>query len=195
VRSRSTQTPLLAASPAIRAAQYLRMSKESQRYSIENQAAAIATYAATHGFEIVRSYADAGISGVSLAGRLGLQALLAEVLTGAPDFAAILVYDVSRWGRFQNPDQSAHYEFLCAEAGVSVEYCAELFDNDGSLASTLLKSMKRVMAADYSRELSAKVVAGRRTLSSKGYYLGANAGYGLRRQMVDAQGRRGLVLE
>lgn len=83
--------------------------------------------------------------------RRGLQALLAEVLTGAPGFTAILVYDVSRWGRFQNPDQSAHYEFLCAEAGVRVEYCAEFFDNDCSLASTVLKSMKRAMAADYSR--------------------------------------------
>jgi hypothetical protein len=23
------------------------------------------------------------------------------------------VYDVSRWGRFQDPDEAAHYEFLC----------------------------------------------------------------------------------
>lgn len=187
--------PAATPEPPVRAAQYLRMSTESQRYSLENQAAAIAMYAAARGIEIVRSYRDAGISGVSIARRRGLQALLADVLAATPDFTVILVYDVSRWGRFQNPDQSAHYEFLCEEAGVRVEYCAELFENDGSLASTLLKSVKRAMAADYSRELSVKVAAGRRTLSSKGYFLGAHAGYGLRRQMIDAHGRGGLILE
>ncbi|MDP3176115.1 MAG: recombinase family protein, partial [Phenylobacterium sp.] len=104
------------------------------------------------------------------------------------------VYDVSRWGRFQNPDQSAHYEFLCAEAGVQVEYCAEMFLNDGSLSSTILKGLKRAMAAEYSRELSSKVAAGRLGLLKQGYWQGAVAGYGLRRQMVDPQGRPGLTL-
>jgi hypothetical protein len=41
--------------PLIRAAQYVRMSTEHQKYSTENQADAIAHYAAARGFEIVRS--------------------------------------------------------------------------------------------------------------------------------------------
>ena len=43
------------------------------------------------------------------------------------------VYDVSRWGRFQDPDESAHYEFLCKAAGVRVHYCAEQFSTTGTL--------------------------------------------------------------
>jgi DNA invertase Pin-like site-specific DNA recombinase len=187
--------PTPRAAPRRRAAQYLRASTENQRYSTENQAAALARYAADRDFDIVRTYADDGISGVSLRRRKGLQNLLADVLGGQADFEAVLVHDVSRWGRFQNPDQSAHYEFLCAEAGVRIEYCAELFDNDGSIASTLLKGLKRAMAAEDSRDLSVKVSAGQLALLRKGYWLGAFPGYGLRRQMIDRSGRPVMVLE
>jgi DNA invertase Pin-like site-specific DNA recombinase len=74
------------------------MSTEHQKYSTENQADIIAQYADRRGFEIVRTYEDSGKSGLRLAGRLALQRLLADVRSGATDFNAILVYDVSRWG-------------------------------------------------------------------------------------------------
>src|SRR5436305_1728381 len=77
-----------------------------------------------------------------------LKRLIDDVRSGAVDFSAILVYDVSRWGRFQNADESAYYEFICKEAGITVHYCAEQFENDGSLSSTIIKSMKRAMAGE-----------------------------------------------
>src|SRR5690348_3397901 len=113
--------------PLIRAAQYLRMSTDLQEYSIDNQATAIFDYAAKHGFEIVRTYEDTGRSGLILRNRLGLKALLRDVCIGEPGYDAILVYDVSRWGRFQDCDEAAHYEFLCRRAGIPVHYCAEPF--------------------------------------------------------------------
>lgn len=173
----------------VRAAQYLRMSTEHQRYSTENQAAAIAAFARRSGFDVIKTYADNGVSGLKLSNRAGLKQLLADVMAGQSGFDVVLVYDVSRWGRFQNPDQSAHYEFLCAEAGVSVIYCAEPFENDGSLGSTLVKSLKRAMAAEYSRELSTKVAAAKRRIASKGFWVGSRPGYGLRRRIIDEQGR------
>lgn len=172
----------------MRAAQYVRMSTEHQKYSTENQAEAIAAYAARRGFEIVRTYEDAGKSGLRLDGRAGLQKLIADVKVGAADFEAILVYDISRWGRFQDSDESAYYEFICREAGIAVHYCAEQFENDGSLSATVIKSMKRAMAGEYSRELSAKVFAGQCRLITLGYRQGGPAGYGLRRQLVDEHG-------
>jgi hypothetical protein len=48
------------------------------------------------------------------------------------DFTQILVYDISRWGRFRDSDEAAHYEFLCKRAGIAVHYCAEQFENDKS---------------------------------------------------------------
>ena len=56
--------------------------------------------------------------------------------------------DVSRWGRFQDADESAYYEYVCKRAGIHVEYCAEQFENDGSPTATIIKSVKRAMACD-----------------------------------------------
>ncbi len=69
----------------------------------------------------------------------------------------ILVYDVNRWGRFQDTDESAYYEFLCRRANLRVEYCAEPFNNDGGALAAIVKNIKRVMAAEYSREQSVRV--------------------------------------
>lgn len=134
------------------AAQYLRKSTEHQQYSLENQSAAIQKYAESQGFEVVRTYSDPARRGLVLKHRPGLQQLLQDVV-GTPSYRAILVYDVSRWGRFQDTDESAHYEFLCKSAGAPVHYCAETFANDGTLPSLIMKTLKRTMAAEFSREL------------------------------------------
>lgn len=176
-------------SPAlVRAAQYVRMSTDHQRYSTENQADAIAAYALRHGFEIVRTFADEGRSGLNIGGREGLRGLIDEIEAGQADFNALLVYDVSRWGRFQDADESAYYEYLCRKGGVKVIYCAEPFENDGTPVATIVKSVKRAMAGEYSRELSAKVFAGQCRLIELGYRQGGPAGIGLRRLLLDERG-------
>jgi DNA invertase Pin-like site-specific DNA recombinase len=172
----------------IRAAQYVRMSTEHQKYSTENQGDAIQHYAESRGIEIVRTYADAGKSGLSLDGRDALKQLIDDVQNGRADFKAILVYDVSRWGRFQDADESAYYEYICRRSGISVQYCAEQFENDGSPVSTIVKGVKRAMAGEYSRELSAKVFTGQCRLIELGFRQGGPAGYGLRRMLVDQNG-------
>jgi DNA invertase Pin-like site-specific DNA recombinase len=172
----------------IPAAQYLRMSTEHQQYSVENQSTAILEYAESHGFTIVHTYSDAARSGVALKHRIGLRELLHDVVAGTAPYRAILVYDVSRWGRFQDTDESAHYEFLCKSAGVPVHYCAETFANDGTLPSLIMKALKRTMAGEFSRELGVKVFAGQRRLARLGFRQGGEAGYGLRRMLVSACG-------
>jgi DNA invertase Pin-like site-specific DNA recombinase len=164
------------------------MSTEHQQYSTENQADAIRQYAERRGIEIVRTYADEGRSGLRLDGRDGLKQLIYDVQSGNADFAMILVYDVSRWGRFQDADESAYYEYICKRAGISVQYCAEQFENDGSPVSTIVKGVKRAMAGEYSRELSAKVFAGQCRLIELGFRQGGPPGYGLRRRLVDQGG-------
>jgi len=171
-----------------RAAQYLRMSTEHQQYSTENQADRIQDYADRHGIEIVRTYADEGKSGLNIGGREGLRRLLDDVTKRSVDFELILVYDVSRWGRFQDADEAAHYEFQCKQADIKVIYCAEQFDNDGSPVATIVKGVKRAMAGEYSRELSAKVFAGQCRLIELGFRQGGPAGFGLRRSLLDQSG-------
>ncbi len=174
----------MTANQLIPAAQYVRMSTEHQQYSLENQSMAIQKYAESHGFEVVRTYSDAAKSGLVLRRRAGLQQLLQDVVGGTSGYRAILVYDVSRWGRFQDTDESAHYEFLCKSAGVPVHYCAETFANDGSLPSLIMKALKRTMAGEYSRELGVKVLEGQKRLAHLGFKQGGPPGYGLRRMLV-----------
>lgn len=177
------------AAQRLRAAQYVRMSTEHQQYSVHNQVEAIARYAARRGFKVVRTYADEGKSGLTLTGRPALRQLLADVGNGSCDYEALLVYDVSRLGRFQDPDEAAAYELQCRRAGIAVHYCAEQFENDGSVGASIIKTVKRVMAGEYSRELSAKVFAGQANLVRLGFRQGGTPAYGLRRILVDPHGR------
>jgi DNA invertase Pin-like site-specific DNA recombinase len=169
------------------AAQYLRMSTDLQKYSFENQRSGIADYALAHDFEVVQTYSDAAKSGLLMKNRNGLKTLLRDVVQNPP-YRAILVYDVSRWGRFQDVDESAYYEFICKSAGVPVHYCAELFRNDNSVMDSIFKSLKRAMAAEYSRELGEKVYAGQKRLILLGYKMGGKPTYGLRRLLLSADG-------
>jgi DNA invertase Pin-like site-specific DNA recombinase len=179
------KSDLLSPTRVGRAAQYVRMSTAHQRYSTENQAATIAVYAAQHELMIVRTYADEGRSGLRIRRREGLTELIDDVRDGRADFDHILVYDVSRWGRFQDIDESAYYEFTCRQAGIKVCYCAEEFDNNGSVVANIVKNLKRVMAAEYSRELSVKVHAGACRVAGLGFKQGGAIGYGLQRELVD----------
>ena len=174
---------------------YVRMSTEHQQYSIANQVEAIEKYAAQHQLSIVKRFVDRGRSGLSLAGRPGLRHLLTQVISGSPEFGHVLVYDVSRWGRFQDTDESAFYEYTCKKACVRIHYCLEQFDNDGSPYSTLIKALKRTMAGEYSRELSNKVFEGQARLARMGFWAGGTPGYGLRRLVVDSGGIRKQVLK
>jgi DNA invertase Pin-like site-specific DNA recombinase len=177
------------------AAEYVRMSTDKQDTSIANQQAAIAAYAAAHNMLVLRSFADEGRSGLDIAGRPALTALLRHVETGTLGCTVVLVLDVSRWGRFQDLDDSAFYEHLCTRNGVRVIYVGELFGDESGPLGALLKGLKRSMAAEYSRELSAKVFAGQARLIRAGFTMGGPAPYGLQRVLVDAQGRTRSVLK
>ena len=174
--------------PLTPVASYVRMSTDDQVASPLLQMEALQGYAALHAMAIVRSYSDEGQSGLVIAGRRGLQSLLSDVLGGRPGFVALLIYDVSRWGRFQDVDEGAYYEFLCRRAGIRVIYCAEHFVNDGAPLSQLLKSIKRCMAAEFSRELGIRVFSAQCRLAAAGYKQGGTVKYGLRRLAAPADG-------
>jgi len=175
--------------PVIRAAEYVRMSTEHQKYSTENQGEAIRAYANTHGMKIVRTYADAGKSGLSIKGRDALQRLIEDVEIGAADFEVILVYDISRWGRFQDADESAYYEYICRRANIQVQYCAEQFEK----RQPRRQHRQGRETGDGGRiqpRLSVKVFAGQCCLIELGYRQGGPAGFGLRRVLIGENGER-----
>jgi DNA invertase Pin-like site-specific DNA recombinase len=169
------------------------MSTDDQPNSLETQRDGIQRYATVHGFEVAVTYDDPGKSGLEIRNRPGLRRLLRDVISENCWFKAILVYDVSRWGRFQDTDESAHYEFICRRAGIPVHYCAEQFENDAKLPNAIMKTLKRTMAAEYSRELSVKISAAHKRMAAEGYHVGGVAGYGLRRMLIKANGREEVL--
>ncbi len=74
-----------------RAAQYVRMSTDHQKYSTENQSDTIRRYAAERAIDIVKTYADAGKSGLNIDGRDALKCLIEDVESKRADFETILV--------------------------------------------------------------------------------------------------------
>lgn len=54
-----------------------------------------------------------------------MQLLIAGIESGNTDFNLVLVYNVSRWGRFQDADESAYYEHFSKRKGIAVAYVAE----------------------------------------------------------------------
>ncbi|OYU70446.1 MAG: hypothetical protein CFE28_10870 [Alphaproteobacteria bacterium PA2] len=171
------------------AARYMRVSSDQQTHALQNQEEEIASYAALNNLQIVRDYVDAGKSGLTLNHRPGLRQLMADIATGTAPFGVLLIQDVSRWGRFQDIDEAGHYEFLCRMAGIRVCYCSESFANDANPNAGVIKAVKRLMAAEFSRDLSGKVRRAQFHWAERGYTMGGKPGYGFRRVILGEDGQ------
>jgi len=79
---------------------------------------------------------------------------------------------------------SRHTTSSFVNGGVRVHYCAESFANDDTLPAMMMKSLKRVMAGEYSRELGVKVFDAQTRGAKLGFRQGALPGYGLRRLLL-----------
>ncbi|OCK51120.1 hypothetical protein BA768_17865 [Chryseobacterium sp. CBo1] len=168
-------------------AYYRHSAEDKQENSIAIQRSHVERFAYEHNLEIIHEEADEGVSGL-LANRPGFERLFIEWIENpvAPHFEYVLVYDVSRWGRFQDQDQAGHYVYLCRKHNKEVVYVSRGFpDISNQLFSSLEISIQRYMAAEYSRQLSEKVFHGCIKVSQQGYSAGGKAAYGMTRQLLD----------
>lgn len=149
-------------------------------------------FAQSNSLEVVATYEDVGESGVTLSKRAGLSRLLSDVVSGQVDFASILVLDVSRWGRFLDLDEAAHYEFVCRSHGIAVTYCLDRFSDAPS--SHLAKQVKRIMAADYVRQISTRTRNGKQRAALVGRAPGSWPRFLAARQVIEANGLLGPIL-
>lgn len=168
-------------------AYYRHSAEDKQENSVAIQRGHVERFAFEHDIVIIHEEIDEGISGL-LANRPGFERLFENWIKNidAPHFNYILVYDVSRWGRFQDQDQAGHYVYLCKKHGKDVVYVSRGFvDASNQLFSSLEISIQRYMAAEYSRQLSEKVFHGCVKVSQQGYSAGGMAVYGMARQLLD----------
>lgn len=168
-------------------AYYRHSAKDKQENSVAIQRGHTHNFTDKHYVEIIHEEADEGESGLS-ADRPGFQRLFKEWITNtnAPFFDYVFVYDVSRWGRFQDQDEAAHFEYLCKQNGKKVVYVSQGFPKEEEqLIATLQTSIGRYMAAEYSRQLSGKVFYGCVKVSEQGFSAGGIPAYGMSRLLLD----------
>lgn len=166
-------------------AYYRHSAQDRQENSIPIQREQIRQFAAENGIEIIKEFADHGKSGLSAQGRDNFKRMLEMVVDTNIEFKYILVLDVSRWGRFQDMDLSAHYRALCKKYGREVVYTTIGFPKEDDPMHFMQLNFEGYRAATYSRELSGKVFRGCVKIAQQGFRAGAQAPYGLARLLLD----------
>jgi DNA invertase Pin-like site-specific DNA recombinase len=173
----------------MKVALYLRRSTNErlQADSLKVQEQILRQYATEHDMEVVALYRDSA-SGTSTKQRAQFLAMV-EAITHGAGFEAVLVRDVSRFGRFFDIDEGAFFEVLFLGHGVRTVYCEEAFATDTSPMASLVKSVRRVMASEYARDRSRLVRYAQSRATKLGFHAGGPPAFGMRRVMVTAEGR------
>jgi DNA invertase Pin-like site-specific DNA recombinase len=172
----------------IPAAAYYRMSTDRQEDSIGRQKSQVAAYAACHGFEIVREYADEGIAGDEVERRKAFRRLLADAEAG--HFRAILCDDKDRFGRFDSIDYGYYVKPL-RDRGIWMETASkgkiDWHSFAGRIADTVQQEAKQIEAQAIGRRVLTDLMVRAR----KGKFLGSPVPYGMRLRIeTDERGHR-----
>ncbi len=169
-----------------RAVMYSRHSAEDkQEFSIPLQEEEGKKFADKFNIKIIKFFRDAGKSGLKAENRPDFLKLYEYAKTHKFDY--VLVFDATRWGRFQDTDEAAYYEMLFKREGKRIIYIERGFiEDENPLLASLTKSIDRYMAADYSRKLSEKVSLGSKKIASLGFSVGGKAPYGLKRMLLNS---------
>jgi DNA invertase Pin-like site-specific DNA recombinase len=166
-------------------AYYRHSAQDRQENSIPIQREQVQKWAKEHEIEIIKEFADYGKSGLSAKHRDAFNDMLDNWVKKRNDFEYVLVLDVSRWGRFQDIDDSAAYCAECKRHGKTVIYTSIGMPQEGDPYRGMRESIDRVRAATYSWELSGKVFNGCKKVAEQGYRPGGMPPYGLHRLLLN----------
>lgn len=173
-------------------AYYRHSAEDKQENSVPLQRDFVRDLLQKHEIEIIHEEADEGVSGLT-ANRPGFNRIFKEWVLNpaAPQFDYVVVYDVSRWGRFEDADEAGYYEFQCKQAGKEVVYARRGFSTEEQRGmSQVQTAFERWMSFQYSKKLSEDVIRGCLEISSQGYSVGGQAPYGLARMLLSAGDRK-----
>lgn len=173
----------------LKGAIYIRMSTEMQTESPENQERQIRAYAAQYGIEIVKLYADLGVSGMTAEKREQFQSMIDDVEQGLNSYNIVLYLDESRWGRFVDSREAEYHRMRLERKHVICQSCEKPLALTSNIADRIMTLLRDESASDYCRQLSQKVWVGQCNLVTKGFRQGGVAGFGLRRMLLDEEGR------
>lgn len=163
---------------------YVRRSTDMQEASLNDQRQTIQTYAQEHDLTITKEFCDDAISGKTVKARPAFQEMI-EFARNNQEEHTLLVYDVSRFGRFENPKEATYWEVELERNNIQVHYITEGFSNDGSLGSYITKVVKDAEASEYVKKLAKLTKRGIESCAQRGFWMGSRAPYGYTRAVVE----------
>ena len=183
------------AAPRFRGVAYYRHSaRDRQENSVAIQQELVQKWAKENGVDIIHEFADRGKSGLTAEGRDAFNDMMENWVKKRKDFDFVLCLDVSRWGRFQDIDLSATYSAECKKNGKQVIYTTLGMPRPDDPLYPVYVQFERFRAAQYSKELSAKVFHGCIKIAQQGYWAGGKAPFGFDRLLLDERRNRLHVL-
>src|SRR5262249_1608638 len=150
---------------------YLRKSTDRQEHSIPEQRAEVATYAAKHGYRILREYKDEAISGAATEKGVESQKML-HAARALGDLEVVLCWDQDRFGRF-DPLEAGYWIKPLRDAGVRLETVAQGKIDWEDFAGRIIYAVQQEGKHAYLRDLSRNVT---RSMAAKARACGWNGG-------------------
>src|SRR3989338_2950316 len=165
-----------------RAIAYLRKSTDLQETSLEQQKEKVLEFAKEHAVRVIEIFAEEAC-GENVEGRPEFRKMV-ECCKSNEDFQYVFVYDISRWGRFENPKEAVYWEVEVERAGRKVVFVSEGFkeDNIGTSISNFVKSAE---ASEYLKNIRRQTVRGMMYHANKGFWMGGRPPYGYDRAIVE----------
>ena len=165
-----------------RAAIYARYSSQHQtELSVEGQTERILEYCKKNGFEIVKEYADRGISAFLIEKRLDFQKLIQDAMEAKFDY--VIVWSTDRFARSRL--DARKYKELLAEYGIKVVSVSE--PSIEGPENILLESNQEMLAEYFAAKLARDSMRGMITKAKKGQYLGGIVPFGYKKVKVNEQ--------
>lgn len=176
-------------------AYYRHSARDRQENSVVIQQELVQKWAGENGVDIIHEFADRGKSGLTAEGRDAFNDMMENWVNKRNDFEFVLCLDVSRWGRFQDIDLSATYSAECKKHGKQVIYTTLGMPRPDDPLYPVYVQFERFRAAQFSKELSAKVSYGCIKVAQQGYWVGGSPPYGYSRLLLDELRKPLHVLE
>src|SRR5262245_10867986 len=179
---------------SLRAVAYWRMSSSPQEKSVPQQRAEMLPRAKLENIDVVREFSDLGISGGGMANRDEFKDLvaycIAEHKRGDP-IDVVVCYDTSRFSRADSNETSA-YIWQLRQARVNLMFTWEKWWDFRKEEDPAIFNLQQDFSNNrFPRELSLRVLRGRKDISQAGYFAGGQVPYGFDRIMVRPDGQPG----
>jgi len=161
---------------------YLRKSTDMQETSLEQQRKDILVFANASGIKVIRFFEEEAC-GENVQGRPQFRAMI-ERCKSKEVFQYVLVYDISRWGRFENPKESVYWEVEVEKAKRKVVFVSEGFKED-NIGTSITNFVKSAEASEYLKNIRRQTIRGMIYNAKQGYWMGGRPPYGYNRAIVE----------